>query len=102
MDTNLSTEEIKGYLGRKLTENDFARANDHVHSCAACYQDFLAELQKRFPIEIDLDELAGMQGWHLEGEEFAAYVEGRSAALDFECASLHLRECSSCMSKVST
>ena len=43
---------------------------------------FLAELQ--FPIEIGLDELAGMQGWHLEGEELAAYVEGRMDELNFE------------------
>jgi hypothetical protein len=101
MDTHLSTEEIKSYLGRKLTQHDFDRASDHVHSCVACYQDFLAELQKRFPIEIDLDELAGLQGWHLADDELAAYVEGRMDDLDFECASLHLQECGPCMEKAS-
>lgn len=101
MDTHLSTEEIRNYLGRKLSQHDFNRASDHVHSCKICYRDFLAELQERFPIEIDLDELAGMQGWHLEGEELAAYVEGRMDELNFECASLHLEECGSCMEKTS-
>jgi hypothetical protein len=101
MGTHLSTEEIRNYLGRKLSQHDFNRASDHVHSCKVCYRDFLAELQERFPIEIDLDELAGMQGWHLEGEELAAYVEGRMDELNFECASLHLEECGSCMEKTS-
>jgi hypothetical protein len=101
MDTHLSTEEIRSYLGRKLSQHDFNRASDHVHSCKVCYRDFLAELQERFPIEIDLDELAGMQGWHLKGEELAAYVEGRMDELNFECASLHLEECGSCMEKTS-
>jgi hypothetical protein len=101
MDTHLSTEEIRNYLGRKLSQHDFNRASDHVHSCKVCYRDFLAGLQERFPIEIDLDELAGMQGWHLEGEELAAYVEGRMDELNFECASLHLEECGSCMEKTS-
>jgi len=101
MDTHLSTEEIRNYLGRKLSQHDFNRASDHVHSCKICYRDFLAELQERFPIEIDLDELAGMQGWHLEGEELAAYVEGRMDELNFECASVHLEECGSCMEKTS-
>jgi hypothetical protein len=31
----------------------------------------------------------------------AAYLEGRMDELDFECASLHLEECSSCMEKTS-
>jgi hypothetical protein len=101
MDTHLSTEEIRNYLGRKLSQHDFNRASDHVHSCKVCYRDFLDELQERFPIEIDLDELAGMQGWHLQGEELAAYVEGRMDELNFECASLHLEECGSCMEKTS-
>jgi hypothetical protein len=101
MDTHLSTEEIKSYLARTLRKNDFNRVGDHVHRCETCYQAFLGKLQERFPIVIDLDELAGMRGWHLEGRELAAYVEGRSDELDFECASLHLQECSSCMEKVS-
>ena len=101
MDTHLSTEEIRGYLRRRLTRDDFDRVGEHVHNCEICYRDFLVELQARFPIEIDLDELAGLQGWHLEGEELAAYVEGRMDELSFECASLHLEECSSCMEKTS-
>jgi hypothetical protein len=60
----IATEEeiallLGNYLGRKLTPHDFNRASDHVHSCKVCYRDFLSELQERFPIEIDLDELAG-------------------------------------------
>ena len=102
MDMHLSTEEIKSYLARTLTKDDFNRVGEHMHSCETCYQAFLGKLQERFPIVIDLDELAGMRGWHLEGEELAGYVEGRLDELDFECASLHLQECSSCMEKVST
>jgi hypothetical protein len=102
MDTHLSTEEIRGYLRRRLTRDDFDRVGEHVHSCQTCYQNFLAELQERFPIEIDLDELAGLKGWHLEGEELTAYVEGRMDELNFECASLHLEECGSCMEKTSS
>src|SRR5882724_4610260 len=101
MNTHLSTGEIRGYLRRRLTRDDFDRVGEHVHSCEICYWDFLAELQERFPIEIDLDELAGLKGWHLEGEELAAYVEGRMDELSFECASLHLEECGSCMEKTS-
>jgi hypothetical protein len=101
MDTHLSTHEIKSYLARTLTRNDFDRVGAHVHDCETCYHSFLGRLQNRFPILIDLDELAGLQGWHLEGEELAAYLEGRMDELDFECASLHLEECSSCMEKTS-
>ena len=101
MDIHLSTEEIKGYLARTLAKNDFKRVGNHVHSCESCYQRFLGRLQERFPIVIDLDELAGMRGWHLEGEELSAFVEGRSDELEFECATLHLQECSPCMQKVS-
>lgn len=99
MDTHLSTDEIKSYLTRTLTRNDFDRVGAHVHDCETCYHSFLGRLQERFPILIDLDELAGLQGWHLEGEELAAYLEGRMDELDFECASLHLDECGSCMEK---
>ncbi len=101
MDTHLSTDEIKRYLARTLTRNDFDRVGAHVHDCETCYHSFLGRLQERFPILIDLDELAGLQGWHLEGEELAAYLEGRMDELDFECASVHLEECSSCMEKTS-
>ena len=101
MDTHLSTDEIKSYLARTLTRNDFDRVGAHVHDCKPCYHSFLDRLQERFPILIDLDELAGLQGWHLEGVELAAYIEGRMDELDFECASLHLEECSSCMEKTS-
>lgn len=101
MSTHLSPEEIKGYLARSLTQNDFNRVGAHVHSCENCYQSFLKRLQDRFPILIDLDELAGRQVWHLEGEELVAYVEGRSDELDFECATLHLKECHSCMENAS-
>lgn len=101
MDTHLSTDEIKSYLARTLTRNDFDRVGAHVHDCETCYRSFLDRLQERFPILINLDELAGLQGWHLEGEELDAYLEGRMDELDFECASLHLEDCSSCMEKTS-
>lgn len=101
MDTHLSSDEIKSYLARTLTRNDFDRVGAHVHDCETCYHSFLGRLQERFPILIDLDELAGLQSWHLEGEELAAYLEGRMDELDFECASLHLEECNSCMKKTS-
>jgi hypothetical protein len=101
MSTHLSPEEIKGYLARSLTRNDFNRVGSHVHSCETCYQSFLYRLQYRFPILIDLDELAGLKDWHLERDELGAYVEGRLEELDFECATLHLQECRSCMEKAS-
>src|SRR6266851_2289291 len=101
MNKHLSAEEIRNYLARNLTRGALDRVSDHVYTCETCHRDLLAELQKRFPIEIDLDELAGLQGCHLEGEELAAYVEGRMDELNFECAALHLEECGSCMENVS-
>ena len=66
----------------------------------ACYQHFLAELETRFPIEIDLDELAGLRDWHPEGEELTAYLEGPMDRLDSDCISLHLQECGICEQRV--
>jgi len=101
MNKHLSTEEIRNYLARRVTRGELDRVSDHVYVCETCHQVLLAELQKRFPIEFDLDELAGLQAWHLEGEELASYIKGRMDDLDFECASLHLQECGLCMEKVS-
>jgi hypothetical protein len=101
MNKHLSAEEIRNYLARSVTRRELDRVSDHVYTCATCHQVLLAELEKRFPIEFDLDELAGLQGWHLEGEELAAYIAGRVDDLHFECASLHLQECGLCMEKVS-
>ena len=101
MDMHSSIEEIRNYLARRLPVDDFGRVSDHVHSCDACYMDLMVELEKRLPIVIDFDELAGMQDWHLEGEELAAYLAGTMDQLDFECAEFHLEECASCREKVS-
>ena len=101
MDTHLSVDEIRSFRARSRTPQELDQMDDHLHSCAPCYQAFLGELEKIFPIEFDLDELAGMQVWHLEGEELFAYIEGRMDEFDFECAILHLEECGSCRGKVS-
>src|SRR5258705_6587775 len=93
MEIHLSAEEIKNYLARKVTRSELDRVSDHLYSCTACHRGLLAELEKRFPIVIDLDELAGLQDWHLEAEELTAFLEGRMDELDFECACLHLEEC---------
>jgi hypothetical protein len=100
MNTHLSTHEITSYVARTLTRGDFSRVSDHVYGCATCHQELLAELQKKFPIEIDLDELAGMEDWHLQGNELMAYVEKQMEELDLDCASLHLEECFVCRQEV--
>ncbi len=100
MNAHPSIEDIKSYLARTLARTDFDKVSDHVYSCETCHQDLLTELQRRFPIEIDLDELAGMRDWHLEGEELAAYIEKRMDDLESECANLHLEECRSCQNAV--
>jgi hypothetical protein len=96
MDTHLSAEELRDYLARKMTPGDFATAGKHVHQCRPCYQQFLEQLETRFPIEIDLDELAGLRGWHPGDEELAAYLEGPMDELDSDCIGLHLQECVQC------
>jgi hypothetical protein len=103
MITHLLAEEIEDYVNRRAPRPKVARANEHLFSCAACYQRFLSvfQAQRRFPIEIDLDELAGLRGWHLQGEELKAYVAGQMDELDRGYATLHLRECAWCKEEVS-
>src|SRR5262249_24915489 len=96
MNTHLSTEDIKNYLARRMTRGAYARAGKHVHECGICYQNFLAELESRFPITIDLDELAGLRDWHPAAAELTAYLEGFSDGLDSDCIGLHLEECGLC------
>lgn len=96
MDTHLSAEEIKNYLARRMTPGNYARTGKHMHRCGPCYQRFLGELETRFPIEIYLDEQAGLCGWHPEDEELAAYLVGSMDELDSDCVALHLRECGLC------
>jgi len=103
MITHLSAEEIEDYVKRRALRQGVARVDDHLFSCAACYQRFLNVFQTRhrFPIEIDLDELAGLRGWHLQGEELKAYVAGQMDELDRGYANLHLKECAWCREEVS-
>jgi hypothetical protein len=101
MITHLSTEQIDSYVERSLSHVELAQVNGHLFSCEICYQQFLDGFGKRrLPIEIDLDELAGLKGWHLEDEDLQAYVEGRMDQLDLEYADLHLGECFWCREEV--
>jgi anti-sigma factor RsiW len=102
MITHLAPEEIENYVKRRSSRPELARVNEHLFSCAACYQRFLSvfQTQRKFPIEIDLDELAGMRGWHLQGEELKAYTTGQMDELDRGYANLHLRECVWCREEV--
>lgn len=103
MITHLSAEEIEDYVKRRALRQGVARVDEHLFSCAACYQRFLNVFQTRhrFPIEIDLDDLAGLRGWHLQGEELKAYVAGQMDELDRGYANLHLKECAWCREEVS-
>jgi len=102
MITHLSAEEIAEYVNHRAPRPEMARVNEHLFSCASCYQRFLSvfQAQRRFPIEIDLDDLAGLRGWHLQGEELKAYVAGQMDELDRGYANLHLRECAWCREEV--
>ncbi|PYP82254.1 MAG: hypothetical protein DMF61_26980 [Blastocatellia bacterium AA13] len=99
MNTHLSAKEIKGYIARTVSRQVFDKVSDHVYNCEVCYQEFLAELQKGFPIEIDFAEIGGRRDWHLSEQELKAFVKGRMDELDFECANLHLEECDSCLER---
>jgi hypothetical protein len=102
MITHLSAEEIEDYVNRRALRQNVARVDEHLFNCAACYQRFLTifQAQRRFPIEIDLDDLAGVRGWHLQGEELKAYVTGQMDGLDRVYANLHLKECAWCREEV--
>lgn len=101
MSTHLSEEQIENYLERRLSRAELPRVNGHLFGCEACYGRFLELFEeRRLPLEIDLDELGGLKGWHLEGEDLKAYVEGRMDQLDLDFANLHLRECAWCREEV--
>jgi hypothetical protein len=101
MITHLPTEQIDRYLERSLSRTELAQVNVHLFNCEICYQQFLDRFEKRrLPIEIDLDELAGLEGWHIQGEDLKAYVERRMEQLDLDFANIHLRECGWCREEV--
>lgn len=100
MTTHLTAQQMQNYLVRQLSVAELGRMGEHLHGCRSCYQAYLSVLQTRFPIEIDFDELAGLKGWHLEGEELANYLAGRMNQVDLDYARLHLQECGSCKQRV--
>lgn len=102
MTTHLPIEQIRNYVTRNLARADLAQVNEHLFDCEDCYQRFLSIFQahRRFPIEVDLDDLAGSTAWHLQGEELKAYIEGRLNEPDSEFAKLHLRDCAWCREEV--
>lgn len=100
MTTHLSAEQMRNYLVRRVSVNELGTIGEHLHGCRSCSQAYLSVLQTRFPIEIDFDELAGLKGWHLEGEELANYLGGRMNQVDLDYARLHLQECATCEEKV--
>jgi hypothetical protein len=103
MTVHLSTRQIEDYAEHKLSRADWARVNEHLFACEDCYQYFLGIFQasRRFPIEIDLDGMAGLKDWHLQGEELKLYAEGRMDELDLDYADLHLNACGWCREEVS-
>jgi hypothetical protein len=100
MTTHLTAEQMQNYLVRRVSIDELGTIGEHLHGCRSCYQAYLAVLQTRFPIEIDFDELAGLKGWHLEGEELADYLGGRMNQVDLDYARLHLQECGACKQRV--
>jgi len=54
----------------------------------------------RYPIEIDLDELAGRRDWHPGDLELFGYMHGVVDELDRDCIRFHLDECSSCYERL--
>jgi hypothetical protein len=100
MTTHLTAEQMQNYMVRRVSIDELGTIGEHLHGCRSCYQAYLAVLQTRFPIEIDFDELAGLKGWHLDGEELADYLDGRMNQVDLDYARLHLHECGACEQKV--
>lgn len=54
----------------------------------------------RFPIEIDLDELAGRRDWHPDELELFGCSQGIVDELDRDCIRFHLNECASCYARL--
>jgi hypothetical protein len=101
MATHLSMEQIRRFEGRRLSRAELDVVSDHIWACELCYQAYLTVLERRFPIVIDLDDLAGLKGWHLEGEELTAYLSRQMDDLDSDYARIHLLECAECRHRVS-
>jgi hypothetical protein len=98
MTAHLSNEEISSYCERRLSRDDLYQVHQHLFSCEKCYDEFLRIFQTKrsFPIEIDLNDLAGLKGWHLQGQELKDCVEGRLAEPHLSFANIHLKECVWC------
>jgi hypothetical protein len=100
MTTHLTDEQMLNYSIRRVSFDEIGKLTEHLHACRSCYQAYLTILQRKFPIEIDFEELGGLKGWHLQGQELMDYVEARMSELDFDYASLHLQECADCEQRV--
>ena len=102
MTTHVPIEQIRNYVTHNLACADLVQVNDHLFNCEDCYRQFLSIFQahRRFPIEVDLDDLAGSAAWHLQGEELKAYIEGRLNELDIDFAKQHLQHCAWCREEV--
>lgn len=100
MTTHTTTEQIECYLARRLPRADLGGLIEHVYQCGDCYQTLLAVLERRFPIEIDLDELAGLKGWHLQGRDLRAYIDGKMSNVDADYTTVHLEACGECRQQV--
>jgi hypothetical protein len=98
MKAHLTTDQIDDYVARTISRSQFAHVHHHIFKCELCYQRFLNQFEanKEWPIEIDFDELSGLNEWHLQGEELRAYAEGKIEKLDRDFASLHLEKCDWC------
>jgi len=53
-----------------------------------------------YPIEIDLNELAGRRDWHPGDLELFGYIHGVVDELDRDCIRFHLDECRSCSARL--
>lgn len=103
MSEHLTIEEMENYADLQSRRNIPDRMAEHLRSCDSCFQGYMdiRFASWKFPIVVDLDELAGLRDWHLQGEELEAYLYGEmNDELDIDCANLHLEECRECRMKV--
>jgi hypothetical protein len=65
MTVDPTTEQIKDYAEHSLPHTKWTDINEHLFTCEDCYQHFLRIFQasRRFPIEIDMEELAGLKNY---------------------------------------
>lgn len=102
MTEHLTPEEMETYADLQSRKNMPSRMVEHLPGCDTCFQAYMAARFKRrkFPIVIDLSELAGSSDRHLQDEEIKAYLYGEiNDELDMDCARLHLKECLDCRMK---